>query len=46
MKIAIAIVLTLVWIVYTANACRKDDKPIILHYFLGLLLAAFWCRIL
>ena len=46
MKIAIAIVLTLVWIVYTANACHKDDKPVILPYFLGLILAAIWGNIL
>lgn len=46
MKIAITIVLTLIWIVYTANACHKDDKPVILHYFLGLLLAAIWGSIL
>jgi len=46
MKIAIATVLTLVWIVCTANACHKDDKPVVLHYFLGLLLAAIWGHIL
>lgn len=46
MKIAIAIMLTLIWIIYTTNACHKDDKPVIVHYFLGLLLAAFWCSIL
>lgn len=46
MKIAIAIVLTLVWVIYTANACHKDDRPVIIHYFLGLLLATFWGSIL
>ena len=46
MKIAIAIVLTLVWVVYTASACHEDDKPVILPYFLGLILAAIWGNIL
>ena len=46
MKIAITAVLTLIWIVYTTNACHKDDKPVVLPYFLGLLLAAIWGHIL
>lgn len=45
MKIAITIVLTLIWVVYTVNACRKD-KPVVLPYCLGLLLAAVWSSIL
>lgn len=46
MKIAVAIVLTLVWIIYTVDACHKDDEPVILPYVLGLLLAAIWGSIL
>ena len=45
MKIAIAIVLTIIWMIFTDDACHKD-KPVVIHYILGLLLAAFWGSIL
>lgn len=45
MKITIIIMLTLIWVVYTVSACRKDES-VILPYCLWLLLAAIWSSIL